>query len=107
MRREFWLSLLLLAYAPPALAQASGAMAGDYVCQYGCRLTDAAPSVAIDGETAICTNELGGIFRGRVLSDVSIACFNKVGALSRDGTTIHWSDGVIWKRHFPPVQARP
>lgn len=81
-----------------ASAQGAGAMSGDYVCARGCRLTDAAPSVRIDAGDAVCVNEFGGLFRGRVLTANSIACFNKVGAMQSDGKTIRWDDGVIWIR---------
>jgi hypothetical protein len=86
-----------------ALAQNEPPLSGDYVCAYGCRLTDANPSIAIDGDTADCINGLGGIFHGRVLSKTSISCFNKTGVLSNDGVTLRWSDGVIWKRHLGPA----
>jgi hypothetical protein len=90
----------LIASVSLASAQTRPSFSGDYVCTYGCRLTDANPSVAIDGDAAICTNEFGGLFRGRVLSETSIACFNKVGVLASDGVTLNWSDGVVWKRHL-------
>ncbi len=85
-----------------ALAQSEPPISGDYVCAYGCRLTDANPSVAIHGDAADCINELGGIFHGRVISKTSISCFNKIGVLGNDGVTLRWSDGVIWKRHLGP-----
>jgi hypothetical protein len=92
--------LVLIANLPPASAQSSAPLSGDYVCAYGCRLTDANPSVAIDGAAAICINEFGGIYRGRVLSETSISCFNKTGVLAADGVTLQWSDGVVWKRRL-------
>ena len=92
--------LALIANLPPALAQSSASLSGDYVCTYGCRLTDANPNVAIDGAVAVCMNEFGGIYRGRVLSETSISCFNKTGVLAADGVTLQWSDGVVWKRHL-------
>ena len=94
------LLLLSLAAGSAASAKTPPSLAGDYVCTYGCRLTDANPSIAIDGVAAICMNEFGGLFRGRVLSETSISCFNKVGVLASDGVTLNWSDGVIWKRHL-------
>jgi hypothetical protein len=105
--RTVWLSFLLIAGkagAFPAHAQSAAAMSGDYECTYGCRLTDAAPSIAINGSDAACMNELGGLFRGHLLSDRSLVCFNKVGRLSEDGTIIRWADGVIWRRL--PARAR-
>ena len=98
MRADFLIALLLVVHLRPAAAQGAGAMSGDYVCTYGCRLTDAAPSVQIDGDAAVCVNEFGGLFRGRALTENSISCFNKIGALLSDGKTLRWSDGVIWTR---------
>ena len=83
--------------ARPANAEETS-IAGEYHCQSGCRLTDAAPSVEIAGTVATCMNELGGTFSGRVLSPNAIACFNTPGTLSKDGNTIEWSDGVVWAR---------
>ena len=94
---------VIVALALPAIsasAQTHPSLSGDYVCVYGCRLTDANPSVAIDGADANCMNEFGGLFRGRVLTATSIACFNKTGVLAPDGVTLNWSDGVVWKRHL-------
>jgi len=98
MRANFAIALWLVLHVSPAIAEGIRSISGDYVCAYGCRPTDAPPSVEIDGNTAICMNELGGVYRGRVLSDNSIACFNKVGTLSADGQTLRWDDGVVWKR---------
>jgi hypothetical protein len=96
-----WLLVAALA-AVTSLAGAetlgAGAIAGVYHCDYGCRLTDVDPTIEIDGESADCMNELGGLFRGRMLSDRTIACFNKRGALSADGTILRWDDGVVWRR---------
>jgi hypothetical protein len=42
-----WLSLALglgVAFVPPAASQSLSRLTGDYVCDYGCRLTDANPS---------------------------------------------------------------
>jgi hypothetical protein len=88
----------MLAAVSPASAQSPQTLAGDYVCAYGCRVTDAAPSIAIEGGAAICFNELGGIYRGQLLSDHSLYCFNKTGVLAGDGQTLVWDDGVIWRR---------
>jgi hypothetical protein len=89
-----------LAASVSGAAQTASPLPGDFVCTYGCRLTDANPSVAIDGVAALCMNEFGGLFRGRVLSETSISCFNKTGVLASDGVTLNWSDGVVWKRHL-------
>ncbi len=92
--------LALIANLTPASAQSPASLSGDYVCTYGCRLTDANPSVAIDGAAANCINEFGGLYRGRVLSEKSISCFNKTGVLAADGVSLRWSDGVVWKRRL-------
>jgi hypothetical protein len=81
--------------------QAASPLSGEYVCAYGCRLTDANPALRIEGGVALCTNEFGGLFTGRLLGDGSIACFNKTGVFAPDGVTLNWSDGVIWKRRGP------
>jgi hypothetical protein len=99
-----WLSLasgLGVALVPPAASQSLSRLTGDYVCAYGCRLTDANPSIEIKGDEADCVNEYGGLFQGKALGGDGVACFRKTGRLSTDGLTITWSDGVIWKRHDP------
>lgn len=82
-------------------AETSSRLTGDWVCAYGCRLTDANPSIVVKGDEADCTNEYGGLFQGRVLGPDAVACFRKTGQLSPDGLTLTWSDGVIWTRHGP------
>ena len=94
--------LSLIAQVCCANAGGAQSISGDYVCAYGCRATDAAPSVQIDGDNAACMNELGGIFHGKVLTDHSISCFNKTGVLSVDGKTILWDGGIVWKRLSHP-----
>lgn len=99
------LATAAVASAWPALAEDGGAsFSGDYVCNYGCRLTDAAPRIEVNGADATCWNEFGGVFHGRLLSGNLLFCFNKLGALSEDGTTIRWDGGVIWRRL--PARAR-
>jgi hypothetical protein len=98
MRAGLLIAAFLVAPVSPMAAQGASAMSGDYVCTYGCRLTDAAPSVRIDGGAAACMNEFGGLYRGRVLTENAISCFNKVGTLLSDGKTLRWDDGVIWTR---------
>ncbi|MGD0722844.1 MAG: hypothetical protein ABR970_17560 [Roseiarcus sp.] len=90
--------LALIAGLGPARADGAASIAGVYRCVYGCRMTDVDPGIEINGDAADCMNELGGLFRGRLLAADSIACFNKLGALSNDRTTIRWTDGVVWKR---------
>jgi hypothetical protein len=102
--RGLIIAIALAAQLSPAIAE-GGSISGLYLCVYGCRVTDAAPSLQIEGTAAACTNELGGIYHGRLLSKDSIACFNKTGAVSADGKTIRWDDGVIWKR-MPAPPAR-
>ncbi len=95
-----------LSLAGAAHAQTPSPLTGDYVCVYGCRLTDANPSVAIHDGRADCVNEFGGLFVGRPLGETSLACFNKTGALDADGETLRWSDGVIWKRHLGSTKGK-
>ncbi len=98
-RAGFLVLIVVAQVSRPGLAAAAElSLAGEYHCKSGCRLTDAAPSVEIVGSVAKCMNELGGTFTGKVLSETSIACFNKTGTLSKDGKAIEWSDGVIWVR---------
>ena len=87
-----------LALGLPASAQVGASLSGDYRCAYGCRLTDANPSLEIRGDEAACMNEYGGLYRGRLVADGSIHCFTKVGRLQPDGRTIRWDDGTIWTR---------
>ena len=89
---------LLLVVGFAARAEGAEALDGFYVCEAGCRVTDAAPSITIEGDVALCTNELGGLFRGKRLSATTIACFNKTGALSADGARIVWNSGMVWRR---------
>ena len=99
-----WLSLALglgVALVPPAASQSLSRLTGDYVCAYGCRLTDANPSIGVKGSEVDCVNEYGGLFQGKRIGADGVACFHKTGRLSADGVTIIWSDGVIWKRHGP------
>jgi hypothetical protein len=84
-----------------AAAAAGSPLEGEYVCAYGCRATDANPTLAVHGKEADCTNEFGGLFTGELLSPTTVACFRQTGVLDRDGTTLTWSNGVIWKRHGP------
>jgi hypothetical protein len=92
---------LVVALVLPAASQSLSRLAGDYVCAYGCRLTDANPSIAIKGGEVDCVNEYGGLFQGKPIGADGVACFRKIGRLSADGVTITWSDGVIWKRRGP------
>jgi hypothetical protein len=93
---------LLVVPAPPTDSQSLSRLEGEYVCAYGCRLTDANPSIAIKGGEVDCMNEYGGLFEGRAIGADGVGCFRKTGRLSADGVTLTWSDGVIWKRREPP-----
>lgn len=92
---------VLLALPALAAAPERPALEGEYECVYGCRLTDANPTIEIAGEEAACMNEFGGLYRGRRLDENHVACFRKTGELGADGVTLTWSDGVVWKRHGP------
>jgi hypothetical protein len=82
-------------------AMAGSPLEGEYVCAYGCRATDANPSLTVHNDEVDCMNEFGGLFRGKLLSPTSVGCFHQTGRLGRDGTTLTWSNGVIWRRHGP------
>ena len=73
-------------------------LAADYVCAYGCRLTDANPRLEIEGAVARCWNEIGGLFVGEFHAPDSLACFRKTGHILDGGARIEWSDGVVWRR---------
>lgn len=90
--------LLATIACPLPLAAADAGLAGSYVCQSGCRVTDALPGIEIRGPGADCMNELGGVYNGRVLTARSVFCFNMVGTLSDNGETIQWSNGNVWRR---------
>jgi hypothetical protein len=104
MRAGLVVAAVTAAQVCPAAAESGRTISGTYVCVYGCRVTDAAPSLQIEGNAAACTNELGGLYQGRMLTRTTLSCFNKTGAISADGRTIRWSDGVIWKRMPPPAR---
>jgi hypothetical protein len=91
-------ALLVCLAAGPAAAE-TPPLAADYVCLYGCRMTDANPRLEIEGEVARCWNELGGLFVGRFTPPDRVACFRKTGRLFDGGARIDWSDGVVWRRH--------
>lgn len=80
-----------------AVADGRG-LAGDYVCKADCSFSDAPPSIEVEGSSAQCRSELGGVFDGKVLNDRSVSCFNRTGTLSEDGTTLVWSNGGVWQR---------
>jgi hypothetical protein len=82
-------------------AAAAAPLDGEYVCAYGCRASDANPTLAVHGYEVDCMNEFGGVFKGKRLSHTSVACFRQTGVLGRDGITLKWTNGVIWKRHGP------
>ena len=74
-------------------AAAGSPLEGEYVCAYGCRATDANPTLAVHGDEVDCMNEYGGLFRGKLLSPTSVGCFRQTGRLGRDGMTLKWSNG--------------
>ena len=89
---------LVIAAVQAAHATDATTLAGDYVCKSDCHLSDAPPSIEIDGTAARCHSDLGGVSYGQMLSATSVACFNMVGTLSQDGRTILWSNGGVWER---------
>jgi hypothetical protein len=80
---------------------AAAPLDGEYVCAYGCRASDANPTLAVHGDAVDCMNEFGGVFKGKLLNQTSVACFRQTGVLGRDGITLKWTNGMIWKRHGP------
>jgi hypothetical protein len=50
-----------------AASQSLSRLTGDYVCAYGCRLTDVNPSIAVNGGEVDCLNEYGGLFQGKLI----------------------------------------
>lgn len=99
-RRSTLAAALILSLSRTAAA--GSPLEGEYVCAYGCRATDANPTLAVHGDEVDCMNEFGGLFRGKLLSQTSLACFGQTGVLARDRTTLTWTNGVIWMRHGPP-----
>ncbi len=92
----------LVAATSSGAAQSS--IAGDYECAYGCRVTDAAPSVEIDEAAANWgMNELGGDLSRPGAREQCDLLLQQGGTLLNDGVTLQWADGVIWKRHRMPV----
>ena len=91
-------ALVCAADGGPARSADKPPIEGNYLCVSDCRLTDAPPSIEIEGSTALCRSELGGIYTGRLLTDRSVSCFNTTGTLSDDGTQVLWSNGAVWKR---------
>ena len=87
-----------LGIAGALLALGGAAPGADYVCEYGCRATDAPPRLEIEGEVARCWNELGGLYVGRFTPPDRVECFRKTGRLVEGGARVEWSDGVIWRR---------
>ena len=88
---------LLLIVAGSTVVEAATPSA-DYVCAYGCRVTDANPRLEIEGGVARCWNELGGLYVGEFWPPDRLACFHKTGRLLEGGARIEWSDGVLWRR---------
>jgi len=73
-------------------------IAGRWRCDRLCRIWDTGASITTDGKQAVCTDELGDVSRGQLLTDRSVSCFGIVGQLTDDNETIYWSDGNIWRR---------
>jgi hypothetical protein len=96
LRNLFLTPLLLLAVSPGSAQLALPA--ADYVCDFGCRQTDANPRLEIEGAVARCWNEIGGLYVGGFYPPDNIACFHKSGHILGGGARIEWSDGVLWRR---------
>ena len=87
------LVLLPLVAASPAAADCAASPAGDYVCAYGCRPTDANPRIEVDGGEARCWNELGGLFVG-------------VAAAPRRGRLFPQDRNALLRRLDDPMERR-
>jgi hypothetical protein len=86
-----------------ANAQDASNIAGNYMCDAGCKVWDTGAHIKISGPDILCVNEVGETSRGRAVNDRSIGCFNKVGRLSSDGERIDWDDGTVWVRNHTKV----
>jgi hypothetical protein len=95
--RNLFLASAVFFAAFPSFAQLAPPNA-DYVCTFGCRLTDANPRLEIKGAVARCWNEFGGIYVGEFRPPDSLACFHKIGRILGGGARVEWSDGVVWQR---------
>jgi hypothetical protein len=95
--RNLFLAPLLFLAASPGFAQPAPT-AADYICEFGCRQTDANPRLEIEGTVARCWNEIGGLYVGELHPPDSVSCFHKSGHILGDGARIEWSDGVLWRR---------
>lgn len=91
-------ALLIMTSLTVSKAQESVEIAGRWRCDRFCRIWDTGASITIDGKHALCTNELGDVSKGQLLTDRSVSCFGIVGQLTDDNETIHWSNGNIWRR---------
>jgi hypothetical protein len=83
-------------------------LTGDFVCAYGCRPTDANPSVRVKNGEADCVNGYSGIFRGKPLGADGVACPRKTGRLSADGL-MRWRSPIVDRSYaaMSLVSARP
>ncbi|CAN2533286.1 hypothetical+protein [Methylocapsa aurea] len=100
-------SLLLagvIAAAPALSASAeSPGFAGGWNCDSICTehdvlIFDVHASIRTKGDEAECRNKAGATSRGRIVSERTIRCFDSEGALSEDGETIRWTNGILWRR---------
>jgi hypothetical protein len=91
-------ALLLAASLTTSQAQERAGLSGRWMCDRHCILYDTGASVAIDGESAICTNEVNEVSAGRLLTDRSLRCFDMVGQLADDNKSIQWNNGAEWIR---------
>ena len=91
-------ALLLMTSLTVSQAQESVEIAGRWMCDRFCRIWDTGASITISGKDVFCTNELGDLSKGQLLTNRSVRCFGIVGELAGDNETIQWSDGNIWRR---------
>jgi hypothetical protein len=68
------------------------------MCELPCRIYDSSASIIVNGENAVCKNELGEISEGRLLTQRMVRCFGMAGQLSDNYEAIQWGNGSIWIR---------
>jgi hypothetical protein len=81
-----WLSLELglgVALVLPTASQSLWRLTGDYVCAYGCRVTDANPSIVVKGGEVDCVNEYGELFQESPLAPTAWPASARLGGCRR------------------------
>jgi hypothetical protein len=91
VKKLFGPSAVLLFMTALTMSQAQGAteIAGRWRCDGFCRIWDTEASIAINGAQAVCTDELGNVSKGQLLTNRSVRCFGIIGQLADDNESIH------------------